>query len=642
MRALTTTLGLAAMLALAACGGGGSSASKPADIVPPASPVPDNPGMATGSFLQMPNPQLLADGSSQINSLAYTNAYYDAIDPDGKKSTLAGWRQANGFDSGSGQQVTVAFGDMHELSWGRRLTARRNTDGSVAFMVENYEVKLAGSYSYSPLSATAAAVADSRWHLDTHGIEFSPGPNGGAAFVKFFTFNATTGKREVMTDMDGNGLRFVPGTCIACHGGRGDPLTPAGADGKQRFPLLANAVSGARGDLMGRAKMLELETFDYATTKGFTRAEQESAFKAINQMVLCTYPVAGASTLPEDACRRKAVASEWQGTAATMLKAAYGGPGMPSATYAAGYIEPSWASAGQSALYTNTYATSCRSCHIVRGTGLQNDVDMETFTKFNTYAPATKALVFDRGTMPLSDMLADYLFSSNSGTTLADFLQTKAMGVRDGGGALLRPNRPIADPGPERVAPPGAIPLSAAGSVNADSYQWSIVSGPAGASFSDAKALKTNFNATANGSYVLQLVASQGSVASAPVQLKITVDSTLAMAPAAIRFADIRPILNDPARCASCHKAGGDTPDLYTTFDRNGDGVIDKKDDDWFYAEVRGRVNFTGVANSLMLTKPSGRRHAKMAGFDSTKPAGNVDRKDYDLFLNWMLNGAPQ
>ncbi len=641
MRALRSPLALAALLALASCGGGGS-ADKPADMVPLPSPVPVNPLPATGVFLQMPNPQLLPDGSSQINSRAYADAYYDAIDPDGSKATLDGWRKANGFDTAGGSQVTVAFGDRHELAWGRRLTARRNADGSMAFMVENYEVKVGGSYSYSPLSATAAAVKDTRWHLDTHGIEFSPGPNGGASFVKFFTFNAATGKREVMTDMDGKGTRFVPGTCIACHGGRGDPLTPADAGGKQRFPLLANAVSQARGDLMGRLKMLELDTLDFAATAGYSRADQEGALKTINQMVLCSYPMAGSSSQPEDACRRKAVAGEWQGTAATMLKAAYGGPGMPSATYASGYIEPSWAAAGQSALYTNSYAQSCRSCHIVRGTGVQNDVDMETFAKFNAYAPATKALVFDRGTMPLSALLADGFFTSASGATLADFLQTKAMVVRDSAGALLLPNRPVADPGPERVVLPGATVLSGAGSVNADSYQWSIVSGPAGASFNDAKAQQPLFSATANGSYVVQLVASQGSLASAPAQLKLTVNNALSPAPAAIRFADIKAVLSAPGRCVGCHRAGGDTPDIYTGFDRNGDGLIDKKDDDWFYAEVRGRVNFTGVANSPMLTKPSGRRHSKLPGFDTTKPAGHADRKDYDLFLNWMLNGAPQ
>jgi mono/diheme cytochrome c family protein len=640
MRALSTPLALAALLALAACGGGG--ADKPADIVPLPSPVPVDPQPATGNFLQMPNPQLLPDGSSQINSRAYADAYYEAIDPDGKKATLDGWRQANGFGSSSGNQVTVAFGDRHELAWGRRLTARRNADGTMAFMVENFEVKVGGSYSYSPLSATAAAVRDTRWHLDTHGIEFSPGPNGGASFVKFFAFNAATGKRETVTDMDGRGTRSVPGACLACHGGRGDPLTPPDASGKQRFPLLANAVSQARGDLMGRAKMLELDTFDFAATPGYSRAEQEAALKTINQMVLCSYPLAGTSTHPEDACRRKAVASEWQGTAATMLKAAYGGPGMPSATYSNSYVEPSWVAAGQSALYASTFAQSCRGCHIVRGTGLQNDVDMETFAKFNTYAPATKALVFDRGTMPLSAILADNLFASSSGTMLADFLQTKAMVVRDSAGALLKPNRPIADTGPERVLLPGANVLSAAGSVNADAYQWSIVSGPAGASFSDARAQKPVFTANTPGSYVLQLVASQGSLSSAPVQLKITIDSTLSPAPSAIRFADIKAVLSAPGRCVGCHKAGGDTPDIYLAFDRNGDGVIDKKDDDWFYAEVRGRVNFTGVANSPMLTKPSGRRHSKLAGFDATKAAGHADRKDYDLFLNWMLNGAPQ
>jgi hypothetical protein len=58
---------------------------------------------------------------------------------------------------------------------------------------------------------------------------------------------------------------------------------------------------------------------------------------------------------------------------------------------------------------------------------------------------------------------------------------------------------------------------------------------------------------------------------------------------------------------------------------------------------VRSLVNFDDPVNSRLLTKPSGQHHAggTLAGFDlaSGDPA---DRANYDLFLNWILEGAPE
>ena len=83
----------------------------------------------------------------------------------------------------------------------------------------------------------------------------------------------------------------------------------------------------------------------------------------------------------------------------------------------------------------------------------------------------------------------------------------------------------------------------------------------------------------------------------------------------------------------------------YTHDDRNGDGVAgDAGDDEWFHAEVRSRVNFTDIAASPLLRKPSGFHHSggRIVGFDSTAAPGDPARSTYDLFLNWILAGAPK
>jgi hypothetical protein len=633
---------------LAACGGGGGSV---ADVSPRADPEPVAVA-GPDSFLLFPNPQVQSDGSVQMNTAAYQQAYYAAIDPTNARDTLAKWKTANGFDSGTGTQITVVFGDKKDLGYGRRMNVRRNTDGTLAFFVENYLIKNNGAYAYSTLNLDAAVARDTQWMVGVNAIEYSPGPNGGAAFPKFYNFSATTGQRAVFVDLDGRGDKAMPGPCISCHGGRGDALMPADAAGNRKFNLVQNGVSQARGDVQAHLHPFEVDSFDFSTAAGFTRADQEASIKTINKWILCSYPIAGASTAPEDSCRRPAAPGEWQGTAADLIKAAYGGDGMPNPLFSDTYVPTSWVTAGQSTLYREVVATSCRVCHIMRGTGLQSDIDFTSYAKFQAYSDRIKAHIVDRGNMPLAKIVYDAFYGSNRPENVATFLQDQGLTARSSTGAALRPGRPIADPGPPRVVRQGATSLSARGSLFASSYQWSLVSGPAGgATLSNAATVSPTFNATANGTYVLQLIASNGSTQSTPAQLTVVVNDQVTPAPAALRFADIKSVLQSTAAgCtnSNCHSGGGGSaasaPVLYTSIDRNGDGAIDATDEQWFYAEVRSRINFTDVVSSPLLRKPANNHHNGLLrpGFDTSASPGESARASYDMFVNWIMNGAPQ
>jgi mono/diheme cytochrome c family protein len=632
----------AAALVLASCGGGGN----PGDVRPANPPVLAVSG--PDDFLLFPNPQKQADGTLQTDTPAYALAYYSAIDPANAKDTLAKWKAANGFDSGSGTQVTVVFGDKRDLGYGRRMVARQNADGTLAFMVENYLVEAAAGYAYSLLNLDAAVVRDTRHLIGVNGIEFSPGLGGGASFAKFFNFDAVTGERELAVDLDGRGMKAMPGPCISCHGGRADALMPPDASGKARFNLVQNAVSGARGDVQAKLHPFEVDAFDFSAAAGFTRAEQEAAIKTINRMVLCSYPLPAPSSHPEDACRRQATTDEWQGTAAALVKSFYGGDGLPSATFSDTYVPASWQAAGQTTLYQQVVAPACRTCHLMRGTGAQSDIDFATWEKFRPYAERAKAHVFERGNMPLAKIVYDAFWRSNGPSVLATFLQSEGFDARDASGAVVPPGRPVADPGPSRVVSLGATRLSGAASLYASGYAWTIASGPAGASLADAATAQPTFTATANGTWTVQLVASNGAAQSKPAQIQIVVDGALSPAPGAIRFADIKAAMQEGNACTSCHTPTGANarpPVYYTNDDRNGDGTAgDAADDAWFHAEVRSRINFTDLAASPLLRKPSGNHHngGKVAGFDTSVAPGDPVRAKYDLFLNWILAGAPQ
>jgi mono/diheme cytochrome c family protein len=645
-------------LLLTACGGGQNAGD-----INPASP-PEAAVVGPDSFLLFPNPQLQPDGTLQTNTVAYANAYYAAIDPLNERDTLAKWKAKNLFDTGTGTQVQVVFGDARDLGYGRRMTARKNADGTIAFFVENYLVQLGAGYGYSPLNLNAAIARDTRWLVGINAIEFSPGPAGGVGFAKFYNFNGTTGARQTSVDLDGRGPKAMPGPCITCHGGRGDALTPPDATGNQHFNLVQNAASAIvgnplaqqnRGDVQAHLQAFSVDTFDFSATPGFTRADQEAALKQMNQWVLCSYPLQAASALPEDACRRLAVASEWVGTAADVLKNAYGGNGLPNATFSDTYVPTSWAAAGQTSLYQNVVVPACRTCHQLRGTRDQasaaSEIDFATYAKFQSYAERIKHHVQDFGNMPLAKIVYDAFYASGGPDQLATFLTAQGQTARDGAGAVLKPGRPVTRL-VDRVITQGPTTLTAPSTRFATSYAWSVVSGPNGAvpptnvTLTNSTSAQPTFNASANGTYVVRLVVASGAAQSAPVTANIEVNNSLFPAPANIRFSDIKAVL---AGCAAlCHNTTGSPlpPVSYDAADdRDRDGTPGTATDDlWFYTEVKGRVNLTDPDASALLRKPSGMHHqgGLQTNFDSSLPAGAAGRANYDLFLNWISNNAPQ
>jgi hypothetical protein len=691
---------LVAALLLASCGSG----SNTGDVFPSAATAV-TPTSGPDSFLLFPNPQKQADGTLQTNMTAYATAYYAAIDPNNDKDTLDKWKASNGFgDLTTGTETTVVFGDVRDLGYGRRMTARNITSGpnagTIAVMVENYLVSPGTGYAYSSFNLDAAVVRDQRWHVGTNGIEFSAASCTASdpatcvstvKFAKFYTFDPNTGQRLLAANLDGRGNKAMPGICITCHGGRGDPLTPpdtkTGGTGLPLFPWVGNSASQKRGDVQAHMQPLIVDSFGYSTTPGYTRAEQEAALKTINQLVLCSYPVSIYATYPtgftEDACRRQASGSEWDGSAAAIIKSAYGGDGLPNATFSDTYVPANWSSLGQTALYQNVVAPYCRTCHIQRGIAAMDDLNFDNYCTLNGstcdpaafnsyffgYADRIKAHVIDRGNMPLAKIVYQRFWGSNEPDTLATFLQTsQTQAVRDAGGAVLKPGRAIADPGPDHSTT-SPVTLSAANSQYATSYTWTIFSGAGpGVTLANPDTATPTLTAP-DGTYVLQLVVSNSTQQSDPVNVTVTIDSTMGTIsnpmPATPHFSDIKAVLKGPAGCSGCHYPGGGPPIFYADIsnndiDRNGDGVVNATDDQWFYNELRGRINFTDIAASPLLLKPSGHHHGGGHPLDpsltstacqsaptwpSCLPYANLGQYNaaaYNMFVNWILNGAPQ
>lgn len=658
--AFLCSIALAALLA--GCGGGGAGSTGGKDVTPTSNgPVTTTAG--PDSFLLFPNPVKLSDGSLQVNTLNYAVSYYKAIDPGNERDTLEKFKTRNGFGSTANGAIeeAIIFGDQRDLSYGRKMTGRQNADGSLAFVVENYMV---GGYgAYSPVNLEAAIKGESKWHLGTNAIEFSPGPGGTVRFVKYYTYDPVTGARLLMANLDGRGDKAMPTICTSCHGGRGDALTPSGL-----FPKLMNVASGAdvaapdrggmRGDLAGQLHALEPTSLDFSPLPGYTRAEQEAKIKSFNKMVLCGISLPTGTTkptgFPEDDCRRVANPNEYQGAAAEHLKSMYGGNGLPSATSAKldTFVPASWQAYGQSSLYLSTVTQSCRVCHSLRGTGNQSDISFEDFKAFDGYASRIKAHVIDRGNMPLAKLVYDtYWGTSSINRPMADYLTGKGFADAADG----RPGRPVADPGPGRVVKTLSTTLDGSMSLYSSSYQWAIAAGPAGATLSGATTVAPTLTAITDGAYTLQLISSNGMVSSKPQTMTVVIDRSLAWDPSAVSFSDIKTILQaGTGSCTTCHISTKIpatqtlTPPLfYDDYDRAATGVAtDATNRQWLYTEVRSRVNFTDIAASALLRKPSGNHHGggvvALNGFNAELQPGAPGRLGYDKILAWILRGAPE
>jgi len=617
----------------------------------------------------------------EIDQAAYAGAYYAVVDSGAAKTTLADFKTANGFNAANCQptntvsveEYEVKFRDVHDLGYGRHMCVHRNkTTGDVAVWVENFQVTAIPGQHYERVNLEALIADDRRWHVGTNAIEYSATPtSGGVKFVKFYTFNPD-GTRRTFVDLDGRGAKAMPVPCITCHGGKGLPLTAAGT-----FPVIA---AFPQADTLAHMQPLNVDTLDFWDQSPWTRPDQEASLKAINKVVLCTYPLPAASAFAEDACRTPTVgAAQWQGTTAEMVKDWYGGDGMPNAAASDSYVPTGWKDgatapvsgdvvpAGATNLYRTVIAPYCRVCHALRGNGNfpgANDIDFMEYSKFigsTNYegfavGPAggghynrIKYHVFDRGNMPLALLKWDQFWASAAPTTLAAFVP----GALSGGSAI-QPTRPVALPGPDRMRlkTGSAVKLSGADSINAVSYRWRITSSnAANAALANPNTVRPTFTANIDGIFTVELIVNNGSMDSAPATQTL-VSAAANPDPNSIRWQDIRNILQNTGGitpgtpCASCHDSGSGNfgpPVFYNDYDRNGDSLVDAADVHQFYLDIRARLNFTDVEASFLLRRPSGHHHpgGLLDGFDvNNQTTGN--RVHYDTILNWIVNGAPE
>lgn len=246
------------------------------------------------------------------------------------------WKRRNGF--GTPSVVTADYINQRDLNLVRRMVATRSSSGGIAFYVCNHP---------GPDGRTQKEIDDvietglkGERRVACVAMEYTPttGANNGQPFTKFFTF-LPSGALVASVNLDGRGEKYMPGTCVACHGG---------STYNGRFPETA----GASANLGSRFLPFDTGNFLFSSRPELGESAQSEAFFQLNQLVAATEPA------PDTPTHR--LINGWYANGRQIDKSYVPAPWLAA--------DANPATAGAARFYREVVGTSCRTCHVALGT----------------------------------------------------------------------------------------------------------------------------------------------------------------------------------------------------------------------------------------------------------------------------------
>jgi len=229
-------------------------------------------------------------------------------------------------------EVRATYINRIDLNLVRRMVATQSAANDVAFYVCNHPGPSAAAPTGSEVDEViATALADER-QIACVAMDWSvtPGTNGDRPYTKFLTFGPD-GRLLLSVNLDGRGEKFMPGACVACHGG---------AQYAGRFPALGNPSPNLGSNFLP----FDTGNYLFSSVLDLTEPAQGAALKRLNELVVATQPAKATAALVQG----------WYASGGTQLDKAY--------------VPPAWTvAAGQppeaAEFYRRVIGTSCRTCH---------------------------------------------------------------------------------------------------------------------------------------------------------------------------------------------------------------------------------------------------------------------------------------
>jgi hypothetical protein len=329
--------------------------------------IPDAP--LNGEFLQgvnhfsAANLDELNPGNSNQNAIKTaidqaTVDYYAQVDPRSKRSTLAKFRQANGFADINNVPlpgvVNTKYANSGDLGFGRDMYCQKQTasDGfsDYACYVSNYgDVTTADQQD--AIDAVAGGPPVATVAMEYSRIESALGTvnefddvNAPIRSVKFYVYNSAGDQLLRAANLDGKGARPVPQLCMVCHGGA---LVKAQVIvNGQAVPVFAGRDDVKLGSVFVPFD-LRYYTFPPAPNDKANVTVQAN-FKQLNTSI-----VSAVAQAVGDTAIQNVIDEMYSGGASTQIES----------FTVAGWRAPAVPEPAKPAFYQGTVSNACRMCH---------------------------------------------------------------------------------------------------------------------------------------------------------------------------------------------------------------------------------------------------------------------------------------
>lgn len=231
-------------------------------------------------------------------------------------------------------EVKATYINKMDLNLVRLMSATQTSADNIAFYVCNAPGPEGASQEEIDEVIRLARAGERQVACVAMEWSVTPGVNGNLPFTKFLTFGPD-GALLPSVNLDGRGEKFLPGTCVACHGGTHYSGKFPDVRGSSPSPYLGSAFL----------------TFDngnyfFSSHSGLRKAEQQASVKALNQLVRATERDYAQSPI-------RNLVDGWYAGGDTQDEAY-----LPAAWVALDTTRP-----GAARLYREVVGQSCRTCH---------------------------------------------------------------------------------------------------------------------------------------------------------------------------------------------------------------------------------------------------------------------------------------
>jgi hypothetical protein len=264
----------------------------------------------------------------------------DGCGPDGQligeKETFAQWKHRWGLDVGNAG-VKALYANKRDLFLERDMHGISNAAGT-AYVVCNYPFKGDPNFANALTPKNLVACVAMEYSV-------TPGINGGAAFTKFLVY-APSGHLLQSVNLDGRGEKFIPGSCVVCHGANTDF---ARIDERGATSPAINA----------QFLPFDLDNFAFGPQHRLKQPQQETALRNLSRLILNTNPTPAIAE----------VIAGWYPA--------------PTSTFQGSFVPSGWS--GHEPLYRNLVKENCRTCHVAMTPGNNTPFSLafQSFDQFN-------------------------------------------------------------------------------------------------------------------------------------------------------------------------------------------------------------------------------------------------------------------